>query len=190
MRAGLLVAAEPGVADRLFREESGRAVATLIRVLRDFDAAEEAVQEAFVVALERSAHRRDPGQPGRLDHPSCPQQGDRPPAAREDPGGQAPRARSARGATGPRRDRARRGAEELPDDRLRLIFTCRHPALAGGAHRAHAAHAGRADDRGDRARLPGRRVGHGPAPGAREAQDPRRPDPLRGAGARVSSASA
>jgi RNA polymerase sigma-70 factor (ECF subfamily) len=39
------------VVDRLFREESGRAVATLIRVLGDFDLAEEAVQEAFVAAI-------------------------------------------------------------------------------------------------------------------------------------------
>src|SRR4026208_617782 len=39
------------VVDRLFRDESGRAVATLIRVLGDFDLAEEAVQEAFVTAL-------------------------------------------------------------------------------------------------------------------------------------------
>ena len=38
--------------DRLFREESGRAVATLIRVLGDFDLAEEAVQDAFAKALE------------------------------------------------------------------------------------------------------------------------------------------
>src|SRR6476659_4952803 len=39
--------------DRLFREESGHAVAALIRALGDFDLAEEAVQEAFAVALER-----------------------------------------------------------------------------------------------------------------------------------------
>ena len=48
------------VVDRLFREEQGRAVATLIRVLGDFDLAEEAVQEAFVTALE--VCRRDPPQ--------------------------------------------------------------------------------------------------------------------------------
>ena len=39
--------------ERVFREESGQAVATLIRVLGDFDLAEEAVQEAFLVAMER-----------------------------------------------------------------------------------------------------------------------------------------
>ena len=50
--------------DRLFREESGRAVATLIRVLGDFDLAEEAVQEAFVVALEVWPERGLPANPG------------------------------------------------------------------------------------------------------------------------------
>ena len=38
--------------DRLFRHESGRATASLIRVLGDFDLAEDAVQEAFVVAMQ------------------------------------------------------------------------------------------------------------------------------------------
>ena len=52
------------VVDRLFRHESGRAVATLIRVLGDFDAAEEAVQEAFVVALERWPRDGLPANPG------------------------------------------------------------------------------------------------------------------------------
>src|SRR4051812_47742694 len=60
---GLLVEAQ-GVVDRLFRHESGRAVATLIRVLGDFDAAEEAVQEAFVVALERWPADGIPENPG------------------------------------------------------------------------------------------------------------------------------
>src|SRR5919106_1139800 len=50
---GVAEATARGVVDRLFRQESGRAVATLIRVLGDFDLAEEAVQDAFAVALER-----------------------------------------------------------------------------------------------------------------------------------------
>ena len=45
-------AATHEIVDRLFREEQGRAVATLIRVLGDFDLAEEAVQDAFIAALE------------------------------------------------------------------------------------------------------------------------------------------
>ncbi|HET8758937.1 MAG TPA: sigma factor, partial [Solirubrobacteraceae bacterium] len=44
----------PGAAfDRLFRRESGQAVAALARAFGDLDRAEEAVQDAFVVALER-----------------------------------------------------------------------------------------------------------------------------------------
>ena len=62
----------------------------------------------------------------------------------------------------------------FPDDRLRLIFTCCHPALvAGGAGRAHAAHARRALGAGGRARVPGRRADDGEAAGARQAQDRR-----------------
>ena len=52
------------VVDRLFREESGRAVATLIRLTGDFDLAEEVVQEAFVVALERWPRDGVPANPG------------------------------------------------------------------------------------------------------------------------------
>src|SRR5947208_3237351 len=52
------------VVDRLFREEQGRAVATLIRVLGDFDLAEEAVQDAFITALETWPQRGVPANPG------------------------------------------------------------------------------------------------------------------------------
>ena len=46
----------------------------------------------------------------------------------------------------------------FPDERLELVFTCCHPALADrGAGRAHAAHARRADHRRDRTRVPGAR---------------------------------
>ena len=50
--------------DRLFRTEQGRAVATLIRVLGDFDLAEEAVQDAFIIALETWPERGVPDNPG------------------------------------------------------------------------------------------------------------------------------
>jgi RNA polymerase sigma-70 factor (ECF subfamily) len=43
----------PTDVEQVFRAESGRAVASLIRVLGDIDLAEEAVQDAFLVALER-----------------------------------------------------------------------------------------------------------------------------------------
>ena len=50
--------------DRLFRRESGRAVASLARALGDLDLAEEAVQEAFAVALARWKADGAPDNPG------------------------------------------------------------------------------------------------------------------------------
>ena len=63
----LIDAAAPGpgdVVDRVFREEHGRAIATLIRVLGDFDLAEEAVADAYVTALERWPADGVPNNPG------------------------------------------------------------------------------------------------------------------------------
>jgi RNA polymerase sigma-70 factor, ECF subfamily len=120
------------VVDRTFRHESGRAVATLIRVLGDFDAAEEAVQEAFVVALERWPRDGVPSNPGAWITQ----------VARNSAIDRLRRESSLREKTavleglealrppelGPA-DRAL-AAGEIEDDRLRLIFTCCHPALA------------------------------------------------------------
>ena len=54
--------------DEIFRTEYGRILATLIRVLGDFDVAEDALQEAFAAALERwpaaGLPRRSVGRPG------------------------------------------------------------------------------------------------------------------------------
>jgi RNA polymerase sigma-70 factor (ECF subfamily) len=50
---------------RIFREESGRSVACLIRVVGDFSLAEDAVQEAFAIALERWPRDGLPPNPGR-----------------------------------------------------------------------------------------------------------------------------
>ena len=52
-------------------------------MLGDFDLAEEAVQEAFVTALETWPVRGVPDNPGGLDHDHRPQPGDRPAAARQ-----------------------------------------------------------------------------------------------------------
>lgn len=49
---------------RIFREESGRSLATLIRVLGDVDRAEDAVQEAFAIALDRWGRDGMPANPG------------------------------------------------------------------------------------------------------------------------------
>ena len=111
--------------DRLFRRESGQAVATLIRVLGDFDLAEEAVQDAFLRALELWPERGVPANPGGWIVTTARNRAiDRLRRARvlEDkvrelealgPAAETPMAESA-----------------IPDDRLRLIFTCCHPALA------------------------------------------------------------
>ena len=120
------------VVDRTFRHESGRAVATLIRVLGGFDAAEEAVQEAFVVALERWPRDGVPANPGAWITQ----------VARNRAIDRLRRERNLRDKTevlqglealrppeiGPADRVAASG--EIEDDRLRLIFTCCHPALA------------------------------------------------------------
>jgi RNA polymerase sigma-70 factor (ECF subfamily) len=105
--------------ERVFREEAGRLVASLVRLLRDFDLAEEMVADAVVEALE---HWPDEGVPER------------------------PAAWLLITARRKGLDRIRREArfrdklpllaalpemsDREPDDRLRLIFTCCHPALS------------------------------------------------------------
>ena len=98
------------------------------------------------------AARRRAGQPRRLDRPHRAQPGDRPPAPRRAARGQAAGAGAARCPASPT---TRIDDIAIPDDRLRLIFTCCHPALAaGGAGGAHAAHPRRAVDARGRARVP------------------------------------
>lgn len=124
--------------DRLFREESGRAVATLIRVTGDFELAEEAVQEAFIAALETWPERGVPDRPGAWITTTARNRAlDRLRRAqrfREKTqviGRQAlideELAAVEPGDTGPEDPMA------IEDDRLRLIFTCCHPALAPDA---------------------------------------------------------
>ncbi len=70
--------------------------------------------------------------------------------------------------------------EDVEDDRLRLIFTCCHPALPPGrAGRADAARGLRPHHRGDRARVPDRAAHAGAAHRARQGQDPRRAIPYQ-----------
>ena len=156
---------------RVFREEYGRAVAVLVRVFGDIDLAEEAVQDAFAVGRAALAGERAAAEPGRLDHHHRAQPGDRPAA----PG--VRRATTGTPQAALLHDGRDEPGEEGPvrDDRLRLIFTCCHPALGPGRPgRADAAAARRADHRGDRPRVPGAGADHGPAPGPRQGQDPRR----------------
>jgi RNA polymerase sigma-70 factor (ECF subfamily) len=113
--------------ERVFREEYGRAVAVLVRVFGDVDVAEEAVQDAFTTAVQRWPSTGLPPSPaGWIITTARNRAVDRlrREASRED--------RHARAALLHARDEP---AEEGPvrDDRLRLIFTCCHPALATGA---------------------------------------------------------
>src|SRR6266705_3167476 len=112
-----------------FRLEYGRVVASVLRIVRDIDTAEEVVQEAFAQALDRWPADGTPERPGawllttarrraldRLRH-----------ARRAGAGADALAYQAALGAMD-------EGLEvtdpaEIPDDRLRLIFTCCHPGL-------------------------------------------------------------
>jgi RNA polymerase sigma-70 factor, ECF subfamily len=116
--------------ERVFADEYGRAVAVLVRVFGDIDIAEEAVQDAFTAAVQRWPSSGLPPSPAgwiittarnraidRLRRES----------SREDRHAQAALLHATNAPAEP--------AEEGPvrDDRLRLIFTCCHPALAAGA---------------------------------------------------------
>ena len=115
---------DDGLIGRIFREESGRSVATLIRIFGDIDLAQDAVQAAFVLALRKWPADGLPPNPGgwitttarnrAIDH-----------LRRESRGrellGQV--AEVADEETG-------KEAGPVQDDRLRLIFTCCHPALS------------------------------------------------------------
>ena len=121
----------PAGIGQIFREEAGRSVATLIRILGDIDLAEDAVQEAFAIALRRWPLAGVPPNPGGWISTTA-------------------RNRAI--------DRLRRASRErqllseiaalqpdsahltmmdetpaVEDDRLRLIFTCCHPALGADA---------------------------------------------------------
>jgi RNA polymerase sigma-70 factor (ECF subfamily) len=121
------------VVDRVFREEQGRAVATLIRVLGDFDLAEEAVQDAFISALETWPERGVPENPGAWITTTARNRAiDRLRRRKRLTEKTELLARDATIEadlraidTGPSED-----AMSISDDRLRLIFTCCHPALA------------------------------------------------------------
>jgi RNA polymerase sigma-70 factor (ECF subfamily) len=110
--------------ERTFREHYGRAVAVLVRLLGDIDAAEEAVQDAFTTAVRRwPAEGVPPSPAGWIVTTARNRAIDR--WRRE-------ATRAHRQAEAALLSVPELPAEEgaVPDDRLRLIFTCCHPALA------------------------------------------------------------
>ncbi len=117
--------------ERVFRAEYGRAVAVLVRVFGDIDIAEEAVQDAFTAAVQRWPSAGLPPSPaGWIITTARNRAIDRlrREASRDDRHAQAALLHA-------RDDRDELAGQEgaVRDDRLRLIFTCCHPALATSA---------------------------------------------------------
>jgi RNA polymerase sigma-70 factor (ECF subfamily) len=112
---------------RAFREESARSVATLIRIFGDIDLAEDAVQEAFALALRKWPVAGLPPNPGGwitttarhrvIDH------------LRREARGRELVGQLIHGAE----ETSGEEVGPVQDDRLRLIFTCCHPALSSEA---------------------------------------------------------
>jgi RNA polymerase sigma-70 factor (ECF subfamily) len=125
-------AVEAAVADA-FHAEWGRVVATLVRLTDDWDLAEECAQDAFATALERWTGDGIPRRPGAwLTTVARNRALDR---LRRDRVGASKEREVAvllgtPGDHDPPRPGDGEGIEDVPDDRLRLIFTCCHPALA------------------------------------------------------------
>ena len=120
--------------DAIYRDESRKVLATLIRLLGDFDAAEEALQEAFAVAMEQWPRDGIPANPrawlvstGRFKAIDGMRR-----RARYD----ASLNELAKHLEATTSDSSAQEDEHIEDDRLRLIFTCCHPALAEEAQLA------------------------------------------------------
>ncbi|WP_367873607.1 RNA polymerase sigma factor [Luteolibacter sp. Populi] len=115
----------PEILNTVYRAESGRILATLIRLLGDFDLAEDALHDAFAAALERWPQDGIPANPrawlistGRFKAIDALRRRARFDASLEKIAAQL------------ETESASTISEHLEDDRLRLIFTCCHPALA------------------------------------------------------------
>ncbi|MFO0706785.1 MAG: RNA polymerase sigma factor [Nitrospira sp.] len=114
--------------DQVYRAESRRVLATLIRLLKDFDLAEEALHEAFAAAMEQWPREGVPNNPrawlvsaGRFKAIDGMRRRARYDASLVEV------AKEIEAATG---DPVEQDDEHIDDDRLRLIFTCCHPALS------------------------------------------------------------
>ena len=115
------------VVERAFREEWGRAVAALTHALRDLDLAEDAVQEAFAVALERWPRDGVPAHPRAWIVATARNKAiDR---LRRERVLAGKREALARLASLPAGEHEEEDVSSIPDERLALIFTCCHPAL-------------------------------------------------------------
>jgi RNA polymerase sigma-70 factor, ECF subfamily len=120
--------------DEVYRTESRRVLATLIRLLLDFDLAEEALHEAFAAALERWPREGMPANPrawlvsaGRFKAIDAMRR-----RARYD----ATLSEFAKEVDAAAEEPLEPNDHDIDDDRLRLIFTCCHPALSPEAQSA------------------------------------------------------
>jgi RNA polymerase sigma-70 factor (ECF subfamily) len=112
------------VIERVFREEWGRVLASLIGFLGDFDLAEDAVQEAFAIAAERWPRDGEPASPGAWLVTTARNRAiDRMRRERT-------LAAKARLLEVPEVAEADVDETLIPDERLELLFACCHPALA------------------------------------------------------------
>ena len=116
------------VVDAVYRSESRQVLATLIRLLGDFETAEEALHDAFAVAVEQWARDGVPANPrawlvstGRFKAIDGIRRRARQDASLEELAKQIESTASI--------NEEQQEDEHLDDDRLRLIFTCCHPAL-------------------------------------------------------------
>src|SRR5262245_25489749 len=126
-RADVVMPTDDAAITRIFREEAGRVVATLVRLFGDIDIAEEMAQEAFLIASERWPSEGLPPNPGGWLTTTARNRAIdyfRRESTRD--------ARAAQAALLHEREE-HRGVGAVEDDRLRLIFTCCHPALASSA---------------------------------------------------------
>src|SRR5262249_12960896 len=113
--------------DQVYRSDWGRVVATLIRLVGDFDVAEDAAQEAFAAAVEQWPSSGVPEYPRAwiiqtARHKAIDRLRRR---TRFDE-----KLETYAAEWNPVADEPELDPAEIPDDRLRLIFTCCHPALA------------------------------------------------------------
>ena len=113
---------------RIFRDNSGRSVAALIRVFGDIDVAEDAVQEAYAVALSKWARDGPPPNPGGWITTTARKRAiDR---LRRESRERELLGRMAVSSLGNDDHDIPEETGPVQDDRLRLIFTCCHPALS------------------------------------------------------------